>query len=525
MADDASRAYNEVVVIRLRGALHVGTLHVSLQDLVDRHDSLRVTISADGEQQLIHPKRLQELPLVDLSELAAPERESRVREIIDQHNQTLFDLVNGPLMKARLVRLNTDDHVLLLAFHHTVIDGWSTHVVVSDLSSLYSAKIRGGAGDPPPSMQYRDYVKWYYEPETARKRERDGQSWSKSFADLPASVELPSEGPRPSQRSYRAGNANIVIDGELYLHLKKVSAKSSCTLFHFLLATFSVWVRRITEQHDVVVGVPIAGQLAANLQHIAGCERLVGHCANIVPIRSEVSDTAKFIDFLADIKRKVLEARAHEGFTYGELVQKLNPPRDSSRGPFVSVTINLNDEPKVHWDELKVAVEVPPLACIFFDLEINIWESSNGLRIACYYADDLFESETVKSWLLQWKTLMVSAAETPLSQLDELELLGKAERDRIVVEWNDTATAFPRDKCIHQFFEEQVERTPNQAAVVFNEQRLTYRELNQRANQLAHYLRSRGVGPEVPSESAWSAPSRWWWACWAFSRREGGICR
>ncbi len=497
LADDASRAYNEVVVIRLRGALHVGTLHVSLQDLVDRHDSLRVTISADGEQQLIHPKRLQELPLVDLSELAAPERESRVREIIDQHNQTLFDLVNGPLMKARLVRLNADDHVLLLAFHHVVIDGWSTHVVVSDLSWLYSAKIRGGAGDPTPSMQYRDYVKWYYEPETARKRERDGQYWSKSFADLPASVELPSEGPRPSQRSYRAGNANIVIDGELYLHLKKVSAKSSCTLFHFLLATFNVWVRRITEQHDVVVGVPIAGQLAANLQHIAGCERLVGHCANIVPIRSEVSDTAKFIDFLADIKRKVLEARAHEGFTYGELVQKLNPPRDSSRGPFVSVTINLNDEPKVHWDELKVAVEVPPLACIFFDLEINIWESSNGLRIACYYADDLFDSETVKSWLLQWKTLMVSAAETPLSQLDELELLGKAERDRIIVEWNDTATAFPRDKCIHQFFEEQVERTPNQAAVVFNDQRLTYRELNQRANQLAHYLRSRGVGPEV----------------------------
>ena len=264
-----------------------------------------------------------------------------------------------------------------------------------------------------PSMQYRDYVKWYYEAETARKREEDEQYWLKSFADLPASVELPSKGPRPLQRSYRAGNANIVIDGELYRRLKKVSARSSATLFHFLLATFHVWVHRVTGQNDIVVGVPLAGQLAANLQHIAGCERLVGHCANVVPIRSEVSDAAKFVDFLADIKRKVSEARAHESFTYGELVQKLNPPRDPSRVPFVSVTVNLNDEPKIHWDELKVEVEVPPLSCIFFDLEINMWESSNGLRIACYYADDLFDSETVKSWLLQWKTLMVSAAETP----------------------------------------------------------------------------------------------------------------
>ena len=494
LADDASRAYNEVVVIRLRGALNVGSLHESLQDLVDRHDSLRVTISADGEQQFIHPKRLQELPLIDLSELAAPERETRVREIIDQHNRTLFDLVNGPLMQACLVRLNADDHVLLLTFHHVVIDGWSTHVVVSDLSRLYSARIRGGAGDPAPSMQYRDYIKWYYEPETAKKRERDGHYWSNSFADLPASVELPSKGPRPLQRSYRAGNANIVIDGELYRRLKKVSANSGCTLFHFLLATFSVWVCRITEQHDIVVGVPIAGQLAANLQHVAGSERLAGHCSNIVPIRSEVSNTAKFVDFLADIKRKVLEARAHEGFTYGELVQKLNPPRDPSRVPFVSVTINLNNEPKVQWDELKVEVEVPPLACIFFDLEINIWESSNGLRIACYFADDFFDSETVKSWLLQWKTLMVNAAETPLSQLDRLELVGKAERDRILVEWNRTEAEFPRHSCVQQLFEAQVARAPERTALRVGSTALSYAELDMRAICIARVLRSHGVG-------------------------------
>ena len=495
MSQNASRAYNEVVVIRLQGNLNVTVLQASIQKLVSRHDALRGTITPDGDRQVIHPRRLQQLPLVDLSALPSARRELRLQELTDRYNRTLFDLINGPFMEAGLVRLSEEDHVLHLVFHHVFVDGWSTHVIVSELSRLYTAGVQGGDTGPAPPMQYRDYVQWYYAPETVTKRDMDEQYWVKSFADLPASVELPTRGPRPAERSYRAGNASLMIDADLYRRLKKASAESGCTLFHFLLATFSAWLQPTTGQTDIVVGVPIAGHLASNLQRMSGCDQLVGHAANIVPIRMDVGSGVSFADFFDVVKRKVLDARAHEGFTYGELLEKLHPPRDSSRVPFVSVTLNLNDTPAFEWEDLVVEVEVPPLSCIFFDLEVNIWESADGLRIDCYYADDLFDLETVTSWLAQWKRVMTSAAENPAGQLDRLELIGQDERHRLLVEWNSTEAAFPRQSDLADLFEGQVERSPEAVAVVAGGVELSYRQLNAQANQLAHYLQGLGVGP------------------------------
>ena len=443
LGDNLSRAYSLLVSIRFYGSLNPGMLQASLQDLVDSNDSLRITISANGEQQFIHPKRPQELPLIDLSAMETQEQESRLQALTDHHSGTLFDLVNGPLMKAHLIRLNDEDHVLHLVFHHVVIDGWSAHLVAMELGRIYSTKTGGISDDPLPTMQYRDYVKWYYDPETIRSHHEAEEYWLKSFSDLPASVELPSNRPRPLQRSHRAGNANITIDRELYARLKQFSAKSDCTIFHFLLATFIAWLHRVTQQDNIVVGVPFAGQLASNLQDIAGCERLVGHCSNVVPIRSEVHGAATIADFLGDVKRKVFDAKEHEGVTYGELVEKLNPPRVPGRLPFVSVTLNLNDEPDIHWHSLKADLENPPPAYVFRELEINVWESPDGLRIACYYADELFDYETVKGWLTQWKTLMESAADTSASQLDQLKLVGNAEHDRLCIDSNKTTQDYP----------------------------------------------------------------------------------
>jgi len=420
LGDNLSRAYNVLVSIRLYGSLNPGILQASLQYLVDTNDSLRITISANGEQQFIHPKRPQELPLIDLSAMEAKEQESRLQVLTDQNSGTLFDLVNGPLMKAQLIRLKDEDHALHLVFHHVVIDGWSAHVVAMELGRIYSTKTGSISDDPLPTMQYRDYVKWYYDPETINSRYEAREYWLKSFADLPASVELPTNMQRPFQRSHRAGNANISINRELYGRLKQFSAKSDCTIFHFLLATFIAWLHHVTNQDNIVVGVPFAGQLASNLQDIADCERLVGHCSNVVPIRSEVHGAATIADFLRDVKRKVFDAKEHEGVTYGELVEKLNPPRIPGRLPLVSVTLNLNDEPDIHWHQMKADLESPPPAYVFRELEINVWECPNGLRIACYYADELFDHETVKGWLYQWKTLMESAADTPAGMIDQL---------------------------------------------------------------------------------------------------------
>jgi len=494
LSDNASRSYNEVVVLRLRGNLQVEKLQSAWQELVNQNDALRITISADGQQQVIHPPQTQELPVVDVSGKPAAEREAIVREVTELHNTALFDFVNGPLLKAQLIRLSATESSLHLVFHHVVIDGWSTHVVVMELSRLYTAKVRGKS-EAPSQLQYRDYVRWYYEAGTAKKRAADEAYWLEAFADKPAAVELPTRDVRPMQRSLRARSAKTAVDSELYRRLKKVSAQSGVTLFHFLLATFSVWARRILGQQDIVVGVPFAGHLAADLQHLPGCDRMIGHCANMVPIRSEVRDNDAFVDFLGAVKRQVLAARAHESFMYGELIEKLHPVRDPSRVPFIAVTFNLNDEPALQWDEVTAEIEVPPKASLFFDLEINMWESANGLRIACYYAADLFDDATVESWLAQWLRLVASAAENPATQLDRLELLDPADRHRLLVEWNQTAVEFPQDATIHQLFEKQSARTPDRCAVQCESHALTYAELERQATQLAGRLSAAGVRP------------------------------
>ncbi|MCG3148784.1 MAG: D-alanine--poly(phosphoribitol) ligase subunit 1 [Verrucomicrobiae bacterium] len=481
LSENASRAYNEVVVLRLRGKLGVESLRAALQELVNRTDALRITISADGQQQCIHPTRTQELRVVDA--------------VTEDFTTTLFDFVNGPLMKAQLVRVSADEHVLHLVFHHVVLDGWSTHVAVVELSRLYTAQVRGVADTEPAALQYRDYVAWYHAPAAVQKRAQDETYWLKAFADKPAAVELPARKGRPPQRSLRAGYARTAIDAEQYRRLKKVSAQAGVTLFHFLLATFSVWARRISGQEDIVVGVPLAGHLAADLQELSAADRMIGHCSNLVPIRSEVRGAESFANHLTTIKRKVAEARTHESFTYGELIEKLNPVRDPSRVPFVSVTFNLNDEPALHWEQLEAEVEVPPFASIFFDFEINMWESATGLRIACYFATDLFDQTMVESWLAQWLRLITSAAENPALPLDRLELLGAADRQRLVVEWNQTAAEYPRDATIHQLFAEQAARTPERRAVQCETSTLTYAELDKQATQLAGRLSAAGVRP------------------------------
>ena len=492
LSDSASLSYNLLVPVHLRGKLDLEALRAALQALVSRHDALRLTLSEDGQRQFVNATKPLYMPLIDLSVMTETQRISQLGALAGQQLQTVFNLVDGPLMKAQLVRLSSEEHVLQLMFHHVLIDGWSTHVLVMDLCQLYSANVRGVEAELSPAMRYRDYVAWYYEADTVRARQIESQYWMNAFADLPASIELPSKGLRGAPRSYRAGTAYASIDLELYEHFKRSSAKFNSTLFHFLLATFSLWLRRVSGQSDVIVGVPVAGQLAVNLQHIAGCERMVGHSSNLIPIRSHVNDSVQFLDYLGDIKGKLLEGRANEGFDFGDLVQKLNPHRDPSRAPFISVTLNLNDEPPLDAGGLQVDVGVPPRSHMFFDLEVNVWESPKGLRVACYYADDLFEAETVNGWLLQWKTLMASAADSPAKELYRLDWVS-LEDQGLLVDWNSTAADFSRQMCVHRAFELQCVQRPNPTALWADDETLSYVELDSKANRFAHVLRTRGV--------------------------------
>lgn len=407
----ATHAYNQLVEIHLRGPLQPTVLHASLQDLVDLNDALRITIAPNGQRQVIHPARTQELLVFDVSDSVGEARQRRVDELTDPLRERGFNLVEGPLMKAQLIRLDAQEHVLQLSFHHVVIDGWSTHVVAIELSRLYSARLVAPAQACRPAMQYRDYIAWYFSDATSQARQVALRYWSQALADLPAAVELPLQFARPAQRSYRARTLNTLVDAALLNRAKQASAAANATLFHFLLATTMKWLHQITRQRSILIGVPVAGQLAADIQQIDGCERMMGHSTSLLPIRATVDDVQPFVGLLQDVKRHFLEARAHEACTYGELVEKLNPPHAPGALPLVSVILNLNDHPTMHWSGLQSDIRVPSRSHIFFDLEINMWQRDDGLEVSCYFAQDLFVEETIRQWLAQWQALIADSVQ------------------------------------------------------------------------------------------------------------------
>ncbi|HEX5959929.1 MAG TPA: amino acid adenylation domain-containing protein [Rhodanobacteraceae bacterium] len=423
-----TRIYHQLVEIHLRGPLQPAQLHAALQELVDRNDALRITLAADGTRQFIHPARQQDMPMIDLSGVPGDERKKRLLELVDAYRETPFKLVSGPLMKAQLVRLDAQEHILQLVFHHVVIDGWSTHVVAIELSRLYSARIESGRSEPAPALQYRDYLAWYDSDATVRARRKAHDYWARSLANAPAAVDLPTQRPRPTQRSYRASTLEGAIDATLLARIREASAASNATVFHFLLATSMVWLHYITGQRRIVIGVPVAGQMAADLQQLAGCERLLGHLTSLLPVGAAIDERRPFVDLVADVKRDLLEARTHEACTYGELIREYDPPHAPGALPLVSVLLNLNDQPSMHWSGLQAEIRVPPRTHIFFDLEINIWQHGDGLGVACYFARDLFDEETVRQWFDQWRALMASAALHPAS---ELERLGETVQPRV----------------------------------------------------------------------------------------------
>jgi non-ribosomal peptide synthetase component F len=260
----------------------------------------------------------------------------------------------------------------------------------------------------------------------ARRNARD--YWARSLANAPDAVDLPTQRPRPAQRSYRASTLETTVDATLLARIKETSAASNATVFHFLLAASMVWLHRITGQRRIVIGVPVAGQMATDLQQMAGCERLLGHLTSLLPVGAAIDETRPFTDLVADVKRDLLEARAHDACTYGELIREYDPPHAPGALPLVSVLLNLNDQPPMHWAGLRAEIRVPPRSHIFFDLEINVWQRDDGFGVACYFAKDIFDEVTVRKWLDQWQALLADAALHPTR---ELACLGEGAQSRV----------------------------------------------------------------------------------------------
>jgi amino acid adenylation domain-containing protein len=492
LGDEANCAYNESFTVQCRGVLDQSALAGAIQQIVERHDSLRSTF--DPQRNCIRFMKSARIavPVVDLGSLPAEEQAARVAEMIREDASSPFDLVNGPLCRTVLIAFDKDHHALLFTTHHLVCDGWSTNILLDELSRLYAARCAGLACDLPQPMQFSRYAISQAEWVRSSEREAVAAWWAERFAKPVSPLELPADRPRGSLKSYAGDTARLTIAAAEYQAIKRFGAKQGCTLFATLLAGFKILLHRLSGQSEIVVGIPAAGQ------SLLDGETLIGHCVNFLPLRTSFEDDPPVSTLLTRVRSTVLDAYEHQNYTYGSLVRRLALPRDPSRLPLVEVQFNLERVGSgLTFPGLKVEVDPNPKSFVNFDVFLNVVESDIGLAIDCDYNRDLFDRETVDRWLHHYQTVLLAMAADPKQPVSALSLLDTAERRRLLVEWNQTRAEYPRDKCIHQLFEDQAARTPDSIAAVFEDQRLTYSELDAASNRLAHHLQNLGVAPEA----------------------------
>jgi amino acid adenylation domain-containing protein/FkbM family methyltransferase len=493
--EPGSPAYNIFSAIRLAGHLNVIALEQSLGEILRRHEVLRTTFVTEGDQpeQRISPATAFTLPRIDLSTMTKERREAKARELASEEASRPFDLTTGPLLRATLLQLTPQEHVLLLTVHHVVFDGWSWGILYRELSASYGAFSKG---DPSPlpelPIQYADFAVWQKEWLRGEVLEKQLMFWREHLNGV-SPLELPTDRPRPAVQTFHGATHTFEFPQDLTEALQGLSRKVGVTLFMTLLTAFQCLLHRYTGQDDIVVGTPIANRNRAEI------EGLIGFFVNTLVMRTDTSGNPVFRELLNQVKKAALDAYTHQDLPLEKLVEELQPERDLSRNPLFQVMFAMQNVPIA---TLELSGLTPgPLATertkTRFDLEVHLQAAKEGIEGKFVYNIDLFDVATIERMIGHYQKILEGIVANPDFRLSELPLLTENERQQLQVEWNNTSTDYPRDKCIHELFEEQVKRSPGAVAVVFEERRLTYRELNRKANQVAHYLRKQGVGPEV----------------------------
>ena len=487
--------YNMPVAIKLTGALDVGALERTLTEIVRRHEVLRTTFaSEDGRPvQVIHPVAPVKLPLLELSHLPAEEREERVSQSAQAEAAQPFDLSHGPLWRAQLLRLSESEHVVLFTMHHIVSDGWSNAVLIKEVGALYSAF---SAGEPSPleelTLQYADFAVWQREYLQGERLEEQLAYWRRQLHGAPTLLNLPIDHLRPAVQGHSGALHPFFLSAELSESLNELSRRKGATLYMTLLAAFSNLLQRYTQAEELLIGTPIAGR---NHREI---EQLIGIFVNTLVLRVDLSSDPSFGELIGRVRRVCLEAYAHQEVPFEKLVEELQPERSLSHTPFFQVMFGLQNTPQeelklpgLRLNQIEIRREVAK-----FDLVLDLRESATGIEGFFEYNSHVFESATIERMATHLLTLLEAIVAEPEQRLSTLPLLTAAEEQQ-VKEWNPTCGEYPREHCLQQLFEAQVDRTPEAPALVCNEETLSYGELNRRANQLAHHLQRLGVGPET----------------------------
>ncbi|WP_420793930.1 amino acid adenylation domain-containing protein [Pseudomonas monteilii] len=492
-----SAAYNISMALRFRGALDPALLQRSLEDLVHRHESLRTAFAQDGDQpvQVIEPSVRVEIVREPFA--AAPDADfaERLERRIEEEAGQPFDLGQAPLWRVRLLQVNEADHVLILVMHHIVSDGWSMPILLDEWIRSYEGHRLGQpASLPELPIQYADYAIWQRRCMEAGELARQLAYWEAELGGEQPVLELPIDRPRPAVQSRAGASLDISLDDTLCAGLKQLARDRGVTVFMLLLASYQTLLHRYSGQNDIRVGIPTANR---NRMETEG---LIGFFVNTQVLKADFDLGMTFTELLEQTQRRVSGAQAHQDLPFEQLVEALQPERSLSHSPLFQVMFNHQTEARGQGRQLPgLAVETLnwERGTAQFDLTLETVEHEAGIAVSLTYATALFDEATIAQLAGHWQALLAAIVAQPQQRIAELPLLNAAQQQQVVYDWNRTHADYPLEQCLQQLIEAQVAATPDAPALVFAEQALSYRELNRRANQLAHKLREQGVGPDV----------------------------
>lgn len=494
--EPGSAAYSDHVAVRLKGRLDIAALEESLTEVVCRHETLRTTFPVvDGNPvQRIAPPLSVKLPVTSLLDLPKDQREERLQQVAAQVLATPFHLERGPLMRTHLIRIAEDEYVLVIVLQHIIFDGWSRGVLIRELSTLYAAFLDGRSSPLPElPIQYADFACWQREWLTGERLETQMTFWRKQLnGELPV-LDLAIDGPRPAVQTFRGANQTRPISAETKGLLEQLSRSRQSTLYMTLLAIFMTLLHRYTGQQDIIVGTPTAGRGRTET------DSLIGVFLNTLALRLELRASLTFEELLARVRDSVLQAQAHQDVPFEMVVEAVMPRRDPSRTPLFQVMFERSIPiPAVRLPGLDLSPIALHNGASQFDLTLVMIDSPGESLVASVdYNVDLFDHDRISRLLAHFEVLLVGVAAEPSGQLAYFPLLPEAERKQVLVDWNSAHVELPSSECFPELFAAQVRKAPQAVAVALGPQELTYAELNRRSNQLAHYLRERGIRHEA----------------------------
>jgi amino acid adenylation domain-containing protein len=488
--------YNVPSAFRLGGKLDKLTLEKSLNRLAERHEILRTVFgTSEGRPvQVIVPEMKIGLSTISLQDFPENEREEKIRQLAGGEAKSPFDLARGPLIRVTLLELSEAEQVMIVNIHHIITDGWSMGIFLKELTALYEAY---SLGKPSPlaelPLQFADYASWQKKWLQGEVLENQVNFWREKLNDAPVVLDLPTDRPRPPVQTYLGSVQSWTISKPMTDALKSLSGQEGNTLFMTCLAAFNVLLYRYSRQDDIVVGTPVSGR---NRDEV---ENIIGFFVNTLALRTDLSGNPTFRELLDRVWEMLLGVYAHQDLPFEKLVEELKPERNVAYSPVFQVMFDFNNF-LISSPEFCGLTSDPitlETGAAMFDLTLTIEDRKEGLTGYFEYNTDLFDAVTIERMRGHFQTLLTEIINNPGKKIADFTLLSESERRQLLVEWNDSKWDYPRDQCLHELFEAQAAKIPGQAGIVFQDRFLSYRELNEKANQLAHYLRKRNVGPEV----------------------------